>query len=760
MLEAGIIAQTRHSSWCSNLVVARKKNGKIRLCIDFRNLNIACTKDHYPLPKMETLLQRVTGSGMISMLDGFSGYNQIRLKAEDRHKTTFTTPWGTFEYLRMPFGLSNVGATFQRAMDYAFRGLIGKLIEIYQDDLTVFSKDGKTHIGHLKQVLERCREFGISLNPAKSVFGVTEGKLLGHIISKDGVKLDPERVEAIGKVPLPASKKALQSFLGQTNFVHRFIPNYVEIMKPIYKLLKKDVKFEWNDESKRAFESIKTAISEAPVLISPDYTKDFQIFSFASEDTIVGVLLQKNDQGHDQPIAYMSRALQNSELKYPMFEKQAYALVKSLKHFRVFIGYSKVIGYVPNSAVKDVLSQVEGLGSRGRWIAKIQEYDLEIKPTKLIKGQGLAKMLTEGNEKALGMICQNDNQEFPPNLLKLEQVEWYADIIFYLKNLTCPSHLVGHKKRALRLKSSKYVLTRDGLGWKNPDGVILRCVDDVESKKLMDEFHGGFCGGHFAAKTTTHKILRAGYYWPTIFSDVHQFVRKCEPCHLFTGKQKLAALPLQPVVVEAPFQQWGLDFIGKFNDNSSNGYSWVITATDYFTKWVEAIPTKSATEKVVMDFLEDRIITRFGVPSKIVTDNAKAFCSAEMSSFCFKYGIILSHASDYYPQGNGQAESSNKNLMTIVKKIVGENKKSWDSKIKHALWADRITKKATTGKSPFELVYGLEARLPVHLRLPTYGSVEDLSTEQDAVQNRVNQVIELDEIRRRLMIRIAEIRVK
>jgi hypothetical protein len=145
-------------------------------------------------------------------------------------------------------------------MDYAFRVLIGKLIEIYQDDLTVFSKDGKTHINHLRQVLDRCREFGISLNPAKSVFGVTEGKLLGHIITKDGVKLDPERVEVISKVPLPMSNKSLQSFIVQTNFVHRFIPNYAEIMKPIYKLLKKDVKFEWNDESKWAFEQIKTAI--------------------------------------------------------------------------------------------------------------------------------------------------------------------------------------------------------------------------------------------------------------------------------------------------------------------------------------------------------------------------------------------------------------------------------------------------------------------------------------------------------------------
>jgi hypothetical protein len=191
-------------------------------------------------------------------------------------------------------------------------------------------------------------------------------------------------------------------------------------------------------------------------------------------------------------------------------------------------------------------------------------------------------------------------------------------------------------------------------------------------------------------------------------------------------------------VVEAPFQQWGLDFIVNFNDNSSNGYSWVIIATYYFTKWVEAIPTKSTTEKVVMDFLEDRIITRFGVPSKIVTNNAKAFCSAKMSSFCFKYGIILSHASDYYTQGNGQPESTNKNLMTIVKKIIGENKRSWDSKIKHSLWADKITKKATTRKIPFELVYGLEARFPVHLRLPTYGLVEDISIEKNEIQNMVN----------------------
>ena len=157
-----------------------------------------------------------------------------------------------------------------------------------------------------------------------------------------------------------------------------------------------------------------------------------------------------------------------------------------------------------------------------------------------------------------------------------------------------------------------------------------------------------------------------------------------------------------------------------FKDNSSNGYSWILTTTDYFTKWVEVIPTKKETNAVVMDFLEDNIITRFGVPARIITDNGPCFVSSKMSSFCFKYGIVLSHSSNYYPQGNGLAESSNKNLLTIIKKIVGDNKKAWDSKIKFSLWADRITKKSSTGRSPFELVYGLDVTLPIHLKLLVY----------------------------------------
>ena len=180
-------------------------------------------------------------------------------------------------------------------------------------------------------------------------------------------------------------------------------------MKPLQKLLKKDVKFESKDEGKYAFKSIKDSISMSPVLIRTDYSKEFHIFSFASEDTIAGVLLQNNKEGQEKPIAFMSRALKHLELKYTTMEKQAYALVKSLKHFRTYVGYSKIIGYVPHAAVKDIMSQQDFLRIRGKWVPKIQEYDLEIKPTNLIKGQSLTNILNQGNEKSLGIICQNSD---------------------------------------------------------------------------------------------------------------------------------------------------------------------------------------------------------------------------------------------------------------------------------------------------------------------------------------------------------------
>jgi hypothetical protein len=410
LLDAKIIVPLRYSEWVANLVPVRKKNGEIRLCVDFRNMNRCSLKDNYPLPKMDHILQKVVGAQRISMLDGYSRYNQISVFEEDKKKTSFTTPWGTFMYDKMPFGLMNTGATFQRAMDITFVGEKDKFMVIYLDDITVFSKSDEEHLHHLKQTFKKCRRYGISLNPKKSHFSMHEGKLLGHIVSAGGIKIDPERVEAIQKIDIPRNQKAIQSFIGRIIFLRRFIPNFVEIIKLITNMLKKDAEIKWTPEAKSSFDRIKQALIEAHVLISPDYSKEFLIFSFASEDTIVVVLLQRNDEGYEQPISFFSKTLRDAELKYDIMEKQAYALVKALKSFRVYVLHSEIIAYVPNSVVKEILVQPDSEGKRGKWITKLLEYNLVIKPTKLIKGQGLAKLLVDSNYKFLDCITFLVNQ--------------------------------------------------------------------------------------------------------------------------------------------------------------------------------------------------------------------------------------------------------------------------------------------------------------------------------------------------------------
>ena len=243
---------------------------------------------------------------------------------------------------------------------------------------------------HLKQVFLKCRKYGISLNPKKSLFGLEERKLLGHFISKDGIRIDTARIEAILQIPHPKNIKELQAFIGKINFLRRFISSLAELVRLLTNMLRKDLSIKWRVEAKKSFEEIKMALTRTPVLTSPQFDRDFIIFSFASEHTVAAVLLQKDDQGCEKNIAFFSKALRDASLKYNIMEKQAFALVKAIKYFRIYILYSHVMSNVPNAVVKDILTKDRIEGKRGKWIATILKYDIEIKPTKLIKGQGLA----------------------------------------------------------------------------------------------------------------------------------------------------------------------------------------------------------------------------------------------------------------------------------------------------------------------------------------------------------------------------------
>jgi hypothetical protein len=377
-------------------------------------------------------------------------------------------------YAKMPFGLMNAEATFQRSMDIAFSDDKDKFIVIYLYDITIYSFSYEEHLKHLRRDFQKCRKFEISLNLKKSNFGMEEGKFLGKIISKEGIKIYPNRVEGILNIGTPRSKREVQSFLGKAMFLRRFIPNLAEIIKHTTNMLRKGSEIKWTSESKKFFEDIKVALTKATVLASPNFAKDFILFSFSSEHTIVGVLLQKDEHNFERPITYYNNTLRDSPLKYDIMEKKEYALVKALKEFRVYIFHSHTIACVPKISMKDILTQPDPEGKGRKWIAVLLEYDLEIKPKKLIKGKGLAKLMAQTYSELLGinfivdLSVYSEEEKVPQVSQKFLDSPWYDDIIYVLRNLQAPPELRKTKARFLKLKETIFCILNQSLYWKDP----------------------------------------------------------------------------------------------------------------------------------------------------------------------------------------------------------------------------------------------------------------------------------------------------
>eukprot|EP00253_Pinus_taeda_P010665 PITA_10665 len=618
----------------------------------------------------------------------------------------------------MPFGLINAGATFQRAMDIAFKGLINRTIVVYLDDITVFSKERSNHLHDLNQIFQRYKKYGISLNPHKSFFALDQGKLLGFIVSKDGIYIDPDIIKEISEIPFPHNKKSMQSFLGQINFVKRFVPDFSQIILPLQTMIKKNSVFKWGLPEKEALELIKHSIISAPALNTPHFSNNFTLYTIASDSSYVAVLTQIKDHNLEAPISFYSSNLQ---------------------------GYSSFL------LSRQQLIQRELGEKRANWVTALQEYDLEIKPTKIVRGQGFCRLLAGASN--IPESSDTDQSETINQINIIESESQYADLIFYLKNGYAPPNLPYKNKRAIRLKEKNFTIIDDVLFRQNYDSVLLRFLEKQEAQRVLQELHDEPAGGQFRADTTAHKVIHAGYYWPTLFRDAHEYVRKCRNCQTSSGIQKKSAFPLQPVNIEQPFEQWGLDIIGEITPNSSKQHKYILTATDYFTKWVEAIPLKTTNSEAIIEFIDQFIITRFGVPNALVFDNASYFSGNAMFDFAIKRGFKLKYSANYYPQCNGLAEYTNKNLIKIIKRTIKQNHKNWHKSLIFSLWADRITQKASIGSSPFKLVYGKEVILPTNLILPSLALVQFIEENpSSSLQLRHDQILKLEEEREKARI--------
>jgi hypothetical protein len=745
LLKAGFIYPVALTEWVSNPVPIDKKGGSIRVCVDYRDINKACPKDNFPTPFVDQIVDDCAGSEIFSLMDGFSGYNQINIAPEDQHKTAFICPWGTFAYRKLPFGLKNAGATFQRAMSYAFHD-IKHIVQPYLDDLPAHSMRRIDHPMHLRAIFVRCRFYRIRLNPHKCVFCVESGRLLGFIVSRHGIRVDPIKVEAILNIPPPSSLRQLQSLQGKANFLRRFIPNYAEITRGFTRLLKKGSEFVWDKTANDAFEALKLSLTKAPLLFPPDYSRDYFLYLAASEYTIGMVLVQEDDNRDEHVIYYLSRSLTSTEIKYQHVEKLALAAVQAVQRFRHYILARKTIVISHCNPMQHILTRQLLGGKYSKWIVILQEFDLEFDRATSKKSLVFAELICDFPHTATEKVAVDSLPDESLFLIATNDI-WYGDIIIYLQTQNFRPELSSAERRRVRYQARNYIILGDTLYRRGIDSVFRRCLTFEEAERVLNDCHSGACGGHMSGYATAQKILRAGYFWPSLFKDCITAVQKCHACQTYNQKIRSHPAPLHPVVSVGPFAKWGIDFM-TCHPHSAGGHGYIIVAVDYFTKWAEAMPTFDNTGKTAALFLFNHVITRFGVPQAIVTDHGSHFRNNMMSELTAKLGLRHDSSTPYYPQANGQVEAINKVLITMIRRMIGIHKNSWHTMLFSALWAYRTSVKSATGFTPFRLVYGMEAILPIECEIPSLKLAVELLPNTSAEEERLLYLMRLDETRR------------
>jgi hypothetical protein len=430
LLKAGFIYPIHLTQWVSNPVLIDKKQGTIQVCTDFWDLKEACPKYNYPTPFIDQIIDECIGCEAFLFMDGFSGYNQIQIKPEDQHKTTFICPWGTFAYRKMPFGLKNVGATFQWAMSFVFHDL-KHIVEAYLDDLASCSRKRKDHPMHLRLIFECCRYFRIRLNPNKCSFCVTSGHLLDFIVSTTGIMVDPLKVEAIVQFPPPRTILQLQSLQGKANFLRHFMANYAEITKGFMRLLKKDVPFFWDEAAQRSFDALKHALTTAPLLRTPNYNKDFLLYLAIAKSTIGMVLVQEDDSFSEYVIYYLSRGLVGPELNYSHLEKLVLAAIHVVQWFRHYVLFRKTTVVAIVNPFQYMLTRRFIGGKISRWMVILQEFDLDFVSAKSKKSLVFAELISELSVES-GDVVPEESPIRRDMFLIESSDPWYRDILIYL----------------------------------------------------------------------------------------------------------------------------------------------------------------------------------------------------------------------------------------------------------------------------------------------------------------------------------------
>nr|BAL46523.1 hypothetical protein [Gentiana scabra x Gentiana triflora] len=715
MLERNVI-QPSTSPWGAPVLFVKKKDGSLRMCIDYRALNNLTIKNKYPLPRIDDLFNQLQGKKVFSKIDLRSGYHQLKIKVADRPKTAFSTRYGHYEFLVMPFGLTNAPSAFMDLMQRVFMPYLDKFVVVFIDDILIYSKDEKEHEEHLRIVLQTLKEKKLYAKFSKCEFWLKQVSFLGHVISGDGIQVDPAKIEAVSKWPRPTTVTEIRSFLGLAGYYRKFVQDFSKIATPLTRLTQKNIKFEWSKECEEAFQTLKDKLTVAPVLALPEVFDNYDVYTDASGQGLGCVLMQAG-----KVIAYASRQLKVHEKNYPTHDLELAAVVFALKQWRHYLYGVKARIFTDHKSLKFFFTQ-ENLNMRQRrWLEFVKDYDLDIQyhPGKAnVVADALSRRPVNAITTLQEVIHQLDSlqiqvveregeaQCFAPLMARSELLD---DI--RAKQDEDPV-LVDLKRVAREKPTVGYQLDKNGHLWYGD----RLCVPDVDGlrQQVMDEAHKIAFAVH-PGSTKMYRDLKERYWWLGMKLNIAEFVAKCDTCQRVKAEHRRPGGLLKPL--EVPEWKWEnitMDFItGLPRTKSGHDMIWVIV--DRLTKSAHFLPCKvdMPIKKFTQLYL-DNIVRLHGVPLSIVSDRDSRFISHFWKGLQKAFETKTDLSTAFHPQTDGQSERTIQTLEDMLRACVLEVGGSWDDFLSVAEFAYNNSYHASLGMPPFEALYGRKCRTPLY----------------------------------------------
>jgi len=795
---ANDIIEPAASPWASNVVLIRKKDGKMRFCVDYRRLNDVSRKDSYPLPRIEDCLSVLGGACYFSTLDLRAGYWQTAMDERDADKTAFVTRRGVFRFKVLSFGLANAPSLFQRLMEYVLAGLTWEACLVYIDDIIIWAESFPHHLQRLSQVFQRLRDANLKLKPSKCRLFQRKVTFLGHVISAAGIEPDPDKISSVQEWPTPRCVTDIRAFLGLASYYRRHVKGFADIARPLHELTRKNEPFQWNQRRQEAFEQLQRCLVTAPILSAPLDNGQYVLDTDAS-DIGLGAVLQQEQPDGLRVIAYASRVLSKAESSYCTTKKELLAVTYGLKVFRQYLLARDFILRTDHAALTHLRRTPEPVGQQARWLDLLAEFNFTIqhRPGEASKNaDGLSRRVCDENcrhchrkshvksvrsvvgaetqisenadESSVGeevaesdqvlLICATEATEpladadlFAP--VALRQAQANDETISPVVNWLRAGAGRPEWKQLETLSEDTRTLWGQFESLQLKDGVLYRqffkvdgSVDHLQvvlPRTLRSQFmklvHEG-AGGHFALKRTQEQVQRRAY-WPAWRRSVAQFISRCLPCAQFQQSSKpVRQGALQSFEANGPADRYCVDLVGPY-PRTRKGRKYILTAIDAYTRYLTCVALPEKTAINVANALIEGVFFKLGCPRSLLSDLGTDFNNQVLEHLSSVLGIQKLRTTVHRPSANGRCERSHRTISACLAKLVAVNQTDWDEKLQLVTFAMNCARSEATSFSPFELMYGRLPRMPADLLLdlPAESQPSDVNEYVEQFNERLRE---------------------